>query len=271
MKENYGLEVEFQSKDRIVLGRKDITVLLFQSIRELLFNVQKHSGVKLATLIMEKENGELHVAVSDQGMGFNPGTERTDSDYDQKFGLFSIQERLMLLDGRFEIESAPNEGTTISLVVPIDEKGSTEKELEDLSRETHVKQLPPEPVRKRLLKDKIQVMIVDDHPAMREGMTKILETFPDIEVVGEASDGEEAVSLARKIVPDVILMDVNMPKMNGMKATRAIHSEFPHIDIFAFSIGKSPSDAKKMIKAGAKAYYNKSDNIEKLISEIRRK
>lgn len=270
MHKNYGLEVKLISKGRIVLDLKDITVLLFQSIRELLFNVHKHAGVKSATLIMEKENKELRIVVSDQGVGFNPETVEITTDYGQKFGLFSIRERLMFLGGRFIIISEPNSGTIVSLVVPLIENGSMKKDLMDLSVETPEK-YPSEPAGTKTLEDKIHVMLADDRQAMREGLSRVLGSHSDIEVVCEASNGEEAVHLARKIIPDVILMDINMPKINGVEATRIIHSEFPHIRIIAFSIYEKHEKAAEMMAAGASAYRCKSDNIDLLLAEIRRK
>ena len=92
---------------------------------ELLLNVLKHAGVKSAAVTMEHKNKELKIIVSDRGVGFNFEAGK-DAASDQKFGLVSIRERLLHLGGRLEIESIPNMGSTISLIVPLDEKRSTE-------------------------------------------------------------------------------------------------------------------------------------------------
>ena len=117
--------------------------------------------------------------------------------------------------------------------------------------------------------NQICVMLVDDHAVVRQGLSMMLDLQSDMQVVGEASDGEKAVHLAREIVPDVILMDINMPNMNGVEATRIIHSEFPHIRIIGLSINDEDESAAEMISAGASAYRSKSDNINLLFAEIR--
>ena len=84
--------------------------------------------------------------------------------------------------------------------------------------------------------DRIKVLIVDDHRVVREGLSAILKSKENIQVLGEAQDGQEAVEKARSLLPDVILMDVSMPKMTGVEATRIIKREFPHIGIIALTM-----------------------------------
>ena len=119
MKENQSFEVKVEYEAPIVLDRKDFTLLLFQSVRELLLNVLKHSGVKSASVKMEHQNGELRIVVSDRGAGFDPESVLQGGDYGRKFGLISIRERLQHMGGRFEVDSAPNMGSVFSLIVPL--------------------------------------------------------------------------------------------------------------------------------------------------------
>jgi len=268
MQKNQGFEVKLQTETRINLNKIDLTVLLFQSIRELLLNVLKHACVKSATVKMEQENGELRISIRDQGVGFDPEAVLRSAGSEPKFGLICIRERLMHLGGRLELESRPNSGSSTTLIVPIDDRRSTEADLKDFRWETLRKPVLMLPD-KQVLTDKIRVMLVDDHSIMREGLSSMLGLQPDIEVVGEASNGEEAVHLAREIIPDVILMDVNMPKMNGLEATRIIHSEFPHIRIIGLSMYDADEHATAMFHAGASAYRSKSENTELLLATIR--
>ncbi len=267
MHENQSFDVKLKSETSIVLDRKDLAVLLFQSIRELLFNALKHSGVKSAAVKMERQNGNLRVVISDQGVGFNAERAWNDAESDQKFGLISIRERLQYLGGRLEIESTPNAGSAISLIVPLDEAKSTEKEPLVSCRDIHER--PVSTTFDQGLERKIHVMVADDHAVMREGLSRMLISHPDIEVVGEASDGEEAVHLARELLPDVILMDIRMPNMDGLEATRIIHAKFPHIRIIGLSMYDEEDQAALMTAAGAFAYRLKSGNTDSLLAAIR--
>jgi DNA-binding NarL/FixJ family response regulator len=97
----------------------------------------------------------------------------------------------------------------------------------------------------------------------------MLSMHADIQVEGEASNGEEAVALARQIRPDVILMDINMPKMNGVEATRVINSTLPDIRIIGLSMHEAADQAAAMMQAGASAYLSKSSSPDILLAAIR--
>jgi DNA-binding NarL/FixJ family response regulator len=97
----------------------------------------------------------------------------------------------------------------------------------------------------------------------------MLKLYTDIHVVSEAGDGEKAVEKARKLQPDVILMDISMPGMGGVEATRIIHSEHPYIRIIGLSMHDSQDLENQMIKAGASAYCTKDGDTRILLSEIR--
>jgi signal transduction histidine kinase/CheY-like chemotaxis protein/PAS domain-containing protein len=267
MHKNQGFEINVQSGTPIILDL-DLAVLLFQSIKELLLNVLKHSSVKSADVEMSYQNENLRVVVCDHGVGFNIERVWEEVESDQKFGLFTVRERLLHIGGRFEIKSAPKAGSSITLIVPLDGKSGENILRGDLEGETRGKQAAPLDGTRRLER-KIQLLLVDDHPDMREGLSRMMKLHFDIEVVGDASDGNEAVRLARELVPDVILMDISMPKMDGLEATRIIHSEFPHIRIIGLSMYDEVERAATMIDAGALAYLSKSGNMDRLLAAIR--
>ena len=103
----------------------------------------------------------------------------------------------------------------------------------------------------------MRVLLADDHALFREGLRSLLRTR-DIEVVGEASDGSEAVALARELAPDVVLMDLTMPGMGGLEATRLISAELPEIRVVILTVSEADEDLFEAIRSGAHGYLVKS-------------
>ena len=104
---------------------------------------------------------------------------------------------------------------------------------------------------------KIRVLLADDHALVRSGLRSILEHEPEIDVVGEAGDGHEAVGRAQELMPDVILMDVRMPRRSGIEATQQIKDLMPHVKILMLTISDEEADLYDAIKAGASGYLLK--------------
>ncbi len=119
------------------------------------------------------------------------------------------------------------------------------------------------------MNDNISVLLVDDHAMLRKGMALLLGEEADIEVVGEAGDGEQAIAQARALQPDVVVMDINMPGVNGIEATRQVVSEFPAIKIIALSIHSGKRFVDDMLSAGAVGYLLKESVPEELLQGIR--
>jgi DNA-binding NarL/FixJ family response regulator len=115
----------------------------------------------------------------------------------------------------------------------------------------------------------IRVLVVDDHALFRRGLEMVLEQEPDIEVVGEASDGAEAVERATDTTPDVVLMDVRMPRRGGIDACTAIKDAVPSTKIIMLTISDEEADLYDAIKAGAMGYLLKEISIEEVASAIR--
>lgn len=118
-------------------------------------------------------------------------------------------------------------------------------------------------------KTPITLLIVDDHPLIREGIAAVVDGYEDISVVGEASNGLEAIRLYRTTQPDVTLMDIQMPELNGIGAISSIVSEFPHARIAVLTTYRGDVRALQAIKAGARGYLLKSTLRHELIETIR--
>ena len=117
--------------------------------------------------------------------------------------------------------------------------------------------------------EKIRVLIADDHPLYRDGMHGLLDSVPDTEVIGEAATGEEAITLAENLQPDVILMDIKMPGINGLQAMREILNTSPHIRILIVSMLEDDDSVFAAMRAGARGYVPKGANQVEMLRAIR--
>lgn len=117
--------------------------------------------------------------------------------------------------------------------------------------------------------ERIKVLIADDHRVVREGLVAILKTKENIAVVGEAQDGQEAIEKTRALLPDVILMDVSMPRMGGVEATRQVKREFPHIGIIALTMYDEQQYIFDLVRAGATGYLLKDTDSSQIVAAIR--
>ena len=117
--------------------------------------------------------------------------------------------------------------------------------------------------------EKLKVLIVDDHALFRRGLQMVLRQEKDIEVVGEAGDGNEAVQKAQETMPDVILMDVRMPHRSGIEATEHIKDLLPHVKILMLTISDEEADLYDAIKAGASGYLLKEISIDEVAEAVR--
>jgi PAS domain S-box-containing protein len=249
----HGLEVSISGDPDSLNVRDDRAVLLFQSVRELLWNVVKHAESPRASVAWQVEMGELRVSVEDTGRGFSEGR----SEQGGGFGLLSIRERVALQGGRFEMRSERGRGTKVVLRLPLE--GTREEAGADAPRGAWVEAGVQKPIR---------VVLVDDHSMVREGLCRVLDEHHNLAIVGEAGDGLDAVELVERCAPDVVIMDVNLPRISGIEATRRILDRAPHAIVIGISSGADEFVAKAMKGAGAVACVMKERAVEDLCRAI---
>jgi PAS domain S-box-containing protein len=269
MQEQHGLRVDLSvSGDYVEPADADVKAFLFDATRELLFNVVKHSGALEARIALSRAEGDVQLRIEDQGRGLDQETPLHRRDEAEGFGLFSIKHRLDLIGGLMKVEGAPGQGTRVMLLAPagpIQEKAAAGTGAPAGAVSEEVPLAPKTSVRS----GRIRVVIADDHRILRQGLIALIRVEKDIDVVGEAADGVEAVELARSLRPDVIIMDVSMPKMNGIDATRQIVAELPNVRIVGLSMHEDETIAASMREAGAVDFVTKGGRSDALISAIR--
>lgn len=180
------------------------------------------------------------------------------------------------LGGWFDMQSAPGEGTTATLVLPLTlntsgELGMRNDELPEMNavgRYSGHSTLNTQRSTLHQQNAKIRVLLVDDHAMVRQGLRSVLDNYADIEVLGEASNGEEAVTAAEALHPAVMLMDINMPKMNGIEATAHIKARHPEIAIIGLSVQAGGDNEEAMRKAGAAMLLTKEAAVNELYLAI---
>jgi len=288
--QQHRLTVAVQAEGDHLPLAEDQAVLLFQSVRELLMNVVKHAGTEWTTVTVSRVDGVLRVAVEDNGRGFDAATAPVTA----QFGLFSIKERMRALGGRLVLLSSPGKGTTATLVLPLDvlregpsenvpraesghrverngfesrhlaglsQKGPRAESMTSAASHSNLEPRPSVPPSR--------VLLVDDHAMIREGLRTILEGYPDIDIVGEAANGADAVAMVEAWQPDVVIMDVTMPKMDGIEATRLIKRERPGIIVIGLTVHGAGQVEASMKQAGASEVLTKEAAVDELYQTIR--
>jgi len=276
MREKHGLEVRLDLEQSAEPKVEEVRILLFESVRELLFNVVKHSQVKQATVAASGAGPDyLQLVVSDNGIGFDPQAVWDSADRSGRgFGLFSIRQRLDLLGGRLEVDSGSGRGSRFTLVLPAGDVLPAVGCRRDQPRASRRAEREAAGLSSALRSEgkkqgKIRVLIADDQMIMRRGLGLLLGREEDFDLIGEAGDGLEAVELSQKLRPDAVVMDIRMPRMNGIEATRQIRDKLPGVRVLAFSNYEEPEIVSQVFEAGASAFVHKGRRLETMLMVLR--
>ncbi len=253
-----GLTVDVQAGDYEEITNQNINVMLYQCVRELIFNIIKHAQVSKAILIFSTINGQSQIQINDLGCGFVVSNARRRKDGTTKgVGLLGIGERLRAIGGKYNVVSNLGRGTSVTLTIP------RQKTKPFPSSDDDVTKNPSN------LKANIRILVVDDHKLVRQGIINALSAEKDISVIGQAENGLEAVSKVRELKPDIVVMDLNMPVMNGSEAARTLREKKSKVKIIIISVNADKQSEKTVLEAGADAFLSKSSDLDELLSVIR--
>lgn len=213
---------------------KQSKMTLYRSLQESLTNAVRHGHSTEIIVSLHFEPQQIRLDVQDNGCGVE--------EWKDGFGLTAMKERVSQSQGRIIVYSKKGEGTLISCVLP--------------------KQI-------QLANEQIRLCIVDDHSFIRESLHTILGGLEDLQVVGMAEDGERALELCERLKPDVVLMDLEMPNLDGIHATKMIKKKWPDIRVLILSTFQNTERAKEIIRNGADGYLLKSIDSRELAESIR--
>ncbi|MES9698332.1 hybrid sensor histidine kinase/response regulator transcription factor [Bacillus sp. JJ927] len=216
------------------MASKQSKMTLYRSLQESLTNAVRHGHSTEIIVSLHFEPQQIRLDVQDNGCGVE--------EWKDGFGLTAMKERMSQSQGRVIVYSKKGEGTLISCVLP--------------------KQV-------QLSNEQIRMCIVDDHSFIRESLHTILDGQEDLQVVGMAEDGERAMELCERLKPDVVLMDLEMPNLDGIHATKMIKEKWPDIRVLILSTFQNTERAKEIIRNGVDGYLLKSIDSRELAESIR--
>lgn len=208
---------------------------------------------------LARSEGEVRLQVRDEGCGFDPS--KAEHAFGDTFGLFHARERLRHIGGELQIDAAEGKGSLFTIRVPASSEERFGSEFAALlagfgSPHLFDREQP------------LRVILADDHQTVREGLARSLERDSRLQVVGEANDGAQVIEAVRRLQPHLVVMDVDMPEMNGIEATRRIKAEFPGVRVIGLSLHEESDMAEAMLEAGAENYFSKGAPSAELIAAI---
>lgn len=219
-----------------------VSLTLLRVIQEACSNSIKHGHAKEINVSLKYEPKSLTLTIKDDGDGFDTSAipEFTRDD-NSGFGLSMMKERIYLLSGKISISSRPGEGCIVKVIIPV-------------NKEDYIMA--------------INIMITDDHSMIREGLKNLLELDGDIKVIAEAENGEECLDKLKTFRPDVLLLDINMPKMNGLEVLKALKDRKSKVKVLVLTGHNETEYLVKAVDIGINGYVLKDSESAELKKAI---
>jgi PAS domain S-box-containing protein len=265
-----GIQVSVDIPPSLVRLAPDAEVALFRIVQESLANVHRYSGSAAAYVRARSDTGQVRLEIGDYGKGMSEESKISNraSVAPLGVGIQGMTERLRQLSGTLEIMSRPGKGTLVTAILPI---CSQQREMTDsfLGPEIREAQLVTAEGVAESNGWRKRILIADDHDVLRRGIRTMLESDPSLEVCGEAVDGKDALEKTLAQAPDLVILDINMPIMNGLDVLRQIVRHRPQTKVLAFSVHDSKQIVEEILAAGAHSYLSKATAGQHLVHEVR--
>ena len=259
----FGVAVEGHTRDLHPIVRDEIYKIAAEALR----NAFRHADAGRVEVEIRYDDEQFRLRVRDNGKGIDP-TVLASQGLEGHYGLRGMPERAALIGGKLAVWSEAGAGTEVELCLAASIVYATSARRTWWSRLLAPK--TPANGRETLTgSSPIRILTVDDHPLVREGIAGLLGVQPDMTVVAEAANGREAIQQFRAHRPDVMLMDIQMPEMNGLDALIAIRTEFPDAKVVVLTTYEGDVHILRALKAGARGYLLKNTFHTELLQTIR--
>jgi PAS domain S-box-containing protein len=264
-----GILMETEIPSEIQRLSPDAEVAIFRVLQESLTNVHRYAESTRAVVRMDVTGDEIKLEIQDFGKGVQ--SSRTSSPNGSVarlgVGIQGMTERMRQLGGKLEITSSPNKGTLVTATIPLSSSAAIAAQsstvlVSPLNSTSDLAVPVANTLRKRIL-------IADDHEMLRRGVRNTLQTELDLEICGEAVDGQDVVEKVKTLRPDLVILDINMPALNGLVALRQILRLRPQTKVLVFSVHDSDQTVKEVHAAGAHGFISKGRDSQDLLRVVR--
>ena len=266
-----GITIDVDVPTEIKRLSPDAEVAIFRVLQESLTNVHRYANTWKARLSIRTTSDEIQLEVQDFGKGIQAAKSKFAQQSVERLGvgIQGMTERIRQLGGRLEITFSADRGTLVSATIPLSGPHVAISSQASSSAAISPMFIQPESPIAAENNHRKRILIADDHAMLRRGVRNTLQTEPDLEICGEAVDGQDAVDKVKELGPDLVILDINMPVLNGLAAVRQILRHRPQTKIVVFSVHNSDQTLQEITAAGAHGFVSKGKDAQELLRMVR--